>query len=128
MTKSLDFYSFNRNKTYLLKEKLKAVVSLPAWGSRAWVSRLTQIGTISVPPVKLQKISRMCNQWENKKYVTKKQIQSLLGSLLHVTKCVKSSHSFLNRMLQTLRNSTNSSHVTLDPDFYRALTTLLLLV
>ena len=66
-------------------------------------------------------LTYMCNQWENKKYVTKKQLQSLLGSLLHITKCVKNSRAFLNRMLQTLRNSSNSSHVTLDPDFYRDL-------
>ena len=55
--------------------------------------------TISVTPEKRKKKSSMCNQWGNKKYVTKNHLQSLLGLLLHVIKCVKNSRAFLNRML-----------------------------
>ena len=40
--------------------------------------------TISVPPEKLQKITTICSNWENKRYVTKRQLLSLLGYLLHV--------------------------------------------
>ena len=51
-------------------------------------------GTISGPPEKLQKIREMCLQWENKIHTNKRHLQSLLGSLLHIAKCVKSSRDF----------------------------------
>ena len=77
-------------------------------------------GTISVPPEKLQKIIQMCFTWENKKTVRKRDLQSLLGSLMHITKCVKSSRPFLNRMLQNLREARNEQ-VHLNPEFYKDL-------
>ena len=60
--------------------------------------------TISVPPEKMEKIKSMCQNWENKSRCTKKELQSLLGSL-HITKCVKNARFFLNRMLDTLRSN-----------------------
>ena len=63
--------------------------------------------TISVPRDKLHKIYNLCQEWAGKEWCTKRQLQSLLGSLLHITKCVKNSRVFLNRMLNTLRNADN---------------------
>ena len=37
-------------------------------------------------------------------YCNKRQLQSLLGSLLYVSKCVRSSRFFLNRLLDALRS------------------------
>ena len=63
--------------------------------------------TISIPPEKLQEIKNICSEWQYKKSCTKTQLQSLLGSLLYVTKCVRPARFFLNRMLQILRDNTH---------------------
>ena len=81
----------------------------------------TTKGTISVPPEKLNKIIEMCLAWSYKTTVTKRQLQSLLGSLLHITKCVRTARVFLNRMLQTLRNAKDLTNIKLDDQFYRDL-------
>ena len=45
--------------------------------------------TVAIPPDKLQKIVLTCKKWEDKTTCTKNKLQSLLGSLLYVSKCVK---------------------------------------
>ena len=47
--------------------------------------------TISIPPEKLAEITQLCVQWSSKTYCGKRDLQSLLGSLLYVSKCVKHS-------------------------------------
>ena len=56
--------------------------------------------TISIPDSKLQEICQMCNLWSNKRIVPKNELQSLLGLLLYITKCVRPARFVLNRMLQ----------------------------
>ena len=58
---------------------------------------------------------------ERKKVVYLRQLQSLLGSLLYIHKCVKPARYFLNRMLETLRNISNPARVHLSDDFKRDL-------
>ena len=53
---------------------------------------------------KLEEIIAMCSKWTNKKYCSKRQLQSLLGSLLYISKCVKASRFYLNRLLDVLRS------------------------
>ena len=60
--------------------------------------------TLAVPSEKLQEIMNMCKSWTHKNSCTKRQLQSLLGSLLYVSKCVRSSRFFLNRLLELLRS------------------------
>ena len=50
--------------------------------------------TVSIPADKLQKITKLCLQWHTKTYCSKHDLQSLLGSLLYVTRCVKNSRYF----------------------------------
>ena len=50
--------------------------------------------TISIPPEKLAEINQLCIQWSTKIYYGKRDLQSLLGSLLYVSKCVKHSRFF----------------------------------
>ena len=50
--------------------------------------------TISIHPTKLQEIVQMCAMWSSKKFCTKTQFQSLLGSLLYITKCVRPARFF----------------------------------
>ena len=61
-----------------------------------------QTGIISIPEEKLHDIKRECTRWLSKDKATRKQLQSLLGSLLYVHKCVKPARMFVNRMLFTL--------------------------
>ena len=63
----------------------------------------------------------MVNQWSDKKFCSKRQLQSLLGYLLYIHKCVKPSRTFLNRMLCLLRDNYDKKTITLTPDFKRDL-------
>ena len=54
--------------------------------------------TISIPSEKLHRIVKLCASWSCKTYCSKRDLQSLLGSLLFISKCVPPSRCFLNRM------------------------------
>ena len=77
----------------------------------------TETFTTSIPPQKLQEIFNLCAAWQNKKTCSKRELQSLLGSLLYVSKCVKISRFFLNRMLEFLRSITNKRQTTIPLEF-----------
>ena len=71
--------------------------------------------TLSVTEDRLEELMELFGKWENKKKATKTELQSLLGKLCFVTKCVRQSRVFLNRMLETLRSISsrnNSVHLT----------------
>ena len=55
--------------------------------------------SMSVPTDKLAQIKNLIANWDHKNFCSKNQLQSLLGSLLYISKCVKYSRFFLNRML-----------------------------
>ena len=76
---------------------------------------------ISIPPDKLSEIVKVCHEWSDKRIVNKNQLQSLLGLLLYISKCVKPARYFLNRMLQLLRNNFQNDHIVLDQEFFRDL-------
>ena len=75
--------------------------------------------TLSVPPQKLQEILNMCQTWRCRTECTKHQLQSLLGSLLFVSKCVRSSRFFLNRLLDVLHTMHGKNKVLLSPEAQR---------
>ena len=54
----------------------------------------TEKGTVSIPPEKLRQINDMVTEWLIKKTCTKRQLQSLLGLLLYIHKCVKLIHAY----------------------------------
>ena len=58
--------------------------------------------TISIPHSKLQEIVKLCQSWASKTYCSKIYLQSLLGSLLYITKRVAPARYFLNRILELL--------------------------
>ena len=99
----------------------KKVVSPSTLVTYLGVQIATVQGTISVPPAKLKKKLQMCLHWESRTQVRKRDLQSLLGSLMHVTKCVKNSRPFLNRMLQNLRDAKDAEQVILNAEFYKDL-------
>ena len=77
--------------------------------------------TVAVPQEKLANIYQICTEWVGRQRCTKKQLQSLLGSLLYISKCVHSSRFFLNRMLDTLRSHFGKDEILLDINFHRDL-------
>ena len=77
--------------------------------------------SISIPPDKLQEIIALCNNWQDKSTCTKANLQSLLGSLLYVSKCVKPARFFLNRMLQVLRDQASNTIIRLTSEFFKDL-------
>ena len=77
--------------------------------------------TISIPPEKLAEITQLCIQWSTKTYSGKRDLQSLLGSLLYVSKCVKHSRFFLNRMLKLLRDNHDKTKILITPEFQKDL-------
>ena len=77
--------------------------------------------TLSIPPDKLIEITDTCKYWETKHSCSKKELQSLLGKLLYISKCVRSSRFFLNRMLHLLRTTDKSQMISLTPEFKRDL-------
>ena len=62
-------------------------------------------GTIAIPPEKLENISQAVRQWLGKDVASKHQLQSILGLLLYIHKCVKPAQVFLNRMFDLLRSA-----------------------
>ena len=77
--------------------------------------------TVSVPHEKLAEIIKHCNHWKNKPSCTKRELQSLLGRLLYISKCVKASRYFLNRMLALLRQMGQEKSIELTLDFFQDL-------
>ena len=71
----------------------------------------TDTRTMSVPADKLKYVLNMWSQWQQKHF---RQLQSLLGSLLHVSKCVKPAHTFVNWML-TVQNYGQKKNFFSDP-------------
>ena len=74
--------------------------------------------TISLPPGKLAHVQQLCASWDSKKTATKTEYQSLLGSLLYITKCVRPARQFLNRMLDLFRQNYDSKRIFLTPEFF----------
>ena len=74
--------------------------------------------TISIPQEKLQEIVKTCKKWAGKTYCSKTDLQSLLGLLLYITKCIKPARFFLNIMLQLLRDNNNVRKILLTEDFF----------
>ena len=77
--------------------------------------------TISIPPEKLAEITQLCVQWSSKTYCGKRDLQSLLGSLLYVSKCVKHSRFFLNRMFTLLRDNYDKTKIIITSEFHKDL-------
>ena len=77
--------------------------------------------TLRIPNDKLKDIQQICLDYVTKQKVTKSQYQSLLGSLLYITKCVKPARFFLNRMLTLLRENTHANYIKLNSEFHRDL-------
>ena len=61
--------------------------------------------TVSVPPEKLVEVMKKCQETSGKNSTTKRGLQSVIGSLMFVHKCVTPTRFFVNRILQGLREA-----------------------
>ena len=68
--------------------------------------------TMSVTPARLQEIETLLVSWSTKKSATKTELQSLVGKLSFISKCVRQSRLFLSRILALLRTLQHKSHHT----------------
>ena len=75
--------------------------------------------TISIPQEILQEIKNMCTEFKSEKCCTKTQLQSFLGTLLYITKCVHPARYSLNKMLQVLRDNTEQFCLVLTHSFHQ---------
>ena len=62
-------------------------------------------GILSVPKEKLDDAIGMVNKYLHRRAVTRKQLQSILGKLLHIAKCIKPARLFVARLLEALRGA-----------------------
>ena len=75
--------------------------------------------TIAIPEDKMRCIEDMLNDLQLKHFASQQQLQSLLGNLFNIHKCIKPAHIFVNHMLQLLRESYDKNTITMTPDFRR---------
>jgi len=68
--------------------------------------------TMSVTQSRITEIEELLNCWKDKTSCTKRQLQSLLGKLVFISKCVRPSRIFLHRMLELLRSLKNNHNRT----------------
>ena len=59
-------------------------------------------GMVTIPHEKCLQILDACRHYTTKKQITRKQLQSLLGKLIYLHRCVPASRIFVNRLLNTL--------------------------
>ena len=78
-------------------------------------------GTVSVPSDRMEEIKALVNEWQGKKRSSKVELQSLIGKLQYVSKCVLQSRVFLNRLLETLRSMREKKSIALNVSFQKDL-------
>ena len=79
-----------------------------------------EANVLRIAPDKLHAIHQECLSVRQKTHLTKKQFQSLLGKLLYIQKCIKSSRIFVNRIIALFRSHI-SGRIRLTGEFYQHL-------
>jgi hypothetical protein len=62
-----------------------------------------QLGVRQIPNIKLQEVVSLCTHYISKKFISKNQLQALIGSLIVLHKAIKPARIFINRILAILR-------------------------
>ena len=75
--------------------------------------------SLSIDQAKLHAIHNECFQVANKKYLSKRSFQSLLGKLIYLHKCVIPARTFVNRILQLFRDNFDKKRIHLTTDFFK---------
>ena len=77
--------------------------------------------SLSIDPVKLTTIHKECHHIYGRKYLSRKQFQSLIGKLIYLQKCVIPARVFINRILDLFRRSAHKNKIYLSTEFFRDL-------
>ena len=78
--------------------------------------------TISVTPTRLSEVSHIIDTWLSKRSASKRELQSLIGKLVFISKCVRTSRLFIGRLLIQLRSLKSQRHrFRLNRDFKKDL-------
>ena len=83
----------------------------------------TGTGHLRLPTEKLARLKQQLVEWNDRKSCTRRDLESLIGSLNHVCKVVKPGRSFLRRMLDLLHRSSVGTtprphhHIRLNREF-----------
>ena len=72
-----------------------------------------------LPPDKVTKILEDLQQWIDKKNASKKEVQSILGKLNFISKCVRPGRLFVSRMLNYLRSFSSGSKRVVSQEFHK---------
>ena len=75
----------------------------------------TKERTLSIPHQKLKEILAKCERTIRCTVITVRDLQSVIGSLMFIYKCVQPSRFFVNRLLNTLR-SANTPNIQVNAD------------
>ena len=73
--------------------------------------------TVTIPAEKLAEVVSECEQWLDKKQATKRQVQSLTGKLVHISKCIPPGRKFISRILTALRATPDGHYININRDF-----------
>ena len=71
--------------------------------------------TLTVPPRKLKDILKQVRHIAKKRSISKKQLQSLIGRLVHISKCIKPARLFISRLLEALR-AMNKGYININSE------------
>ena len=74
-------------------------------------------GTLTIPKDKLDEVKNALGVWLNKDKASRKEVQSLIGSLNFLASCVRPGRVFLSRILNFLRDMKGEGDCTLTADF-----------
>ena len=104
--------------SYLGIEEAKNKASVPS-------TRLAFLGiwfdtnkmTMEVTPDRLVEISKLTRSWLDREYATVKDVQSIIGKLNFVAKCVKPARIFICRMLNFLRSMPKKGKTRIPAEF-----------
>ncbi len=78
----------------------------------------TTVGVLCLPHDKLQWLVSMLHEWSGKRSCTRKEFESLIGSLQHACMVVKPGRAFLRRMIDLLRVAHHPyHHIRLNQEF-----------
>ena len=74
--------------------------------------------TFSIPQDKLHEIWCLCNEMFLRDRITKRELQTLLGKLLFISRCVRRARIYINCLLALLRSHHTHTHIIPDEGFY----------
>ena len=77
----------------------------------------TEIMSVTIPPDKLKETIEECNNWMHITRAHKRRVQSLVGKLVHISKCVLPGRKFLCRILMALRGTPDNGYTNISSEF-----------